>query len=162
MDDTLVDGPNSSFFRRYIVQNPSKRHVIVTFRDEKWASKCKHELAAHGVPDRLIERVAWCPYDLWKHYTMARPKVGEWVAMPPQDFHAARAICEGTLIDHDAVTEYLHWKGFMSHVLGCTALVDDLCDHVIMGCQKHGIALIDSHDAAFGLGDAFEADQPFF
>jgi hypothetical protein len=50
MDSTLVNGPNSAFFRSYILAHPEKRHVVITHRTPRaWAQResfCQPEKVA--------------------------------------------------------------------------------------------------------------------
>lgn len=134
MDGTLVDGPNSTFFRQYITATPHKTHHIVTFRDQKWANRIPDELTMVGFDTKHIVKIHPCPSELWLAYvTRDRTPVG----------HPSLALAD----------EYLHWKGKVAKKLGCTVLIDDMVDHVIKGCIFYGVEFQDANNPSFSRRD---------
>jgi hypothetical protein len=131
VDETLLNGPNSSFFRNYIAASPHERHFLVTFRTPRsWAEDALIELARVGLNPKHIAGVSSIPDQLWEAYASRK--------------HA---------YDENLVGQFFRWKGMEAARLGCTVLVDDLIDAVILGCTEHKIELIDSYHEAFGLLD---------
>jgi hypothetical protein len=126
MDSTLVGGPNSEFFRRYIAEHRNKRHHIITFRFQSWADLIPAELSAAGLDPVTISGIHACPPHLY-------------------DLHN-----EGLLMPSDVTREasyaFLRWKGRVARRLGCTLLVDDLEDWVIHGCKEEGVGFLHSLD----------------
>lgn len=126
MDSTLVDGPNSDFFRSYIDQHREKQHHIITFRFQSWADLIPSELSAAGLDPDLISGIHACPPHLY-------------------DLHN-----EGLLTPTDATREashaFLRWKGRVARRLGCTVLIDDLENWVIDGCKEEGVDFLHSLD----------------
>lgn len=153
MDGTLIDGPNSSFFRRYIAANRNKRHHIVTFRDPNWAQEVYDELDYYGIPHDHIAGVSSCPQEFYRAYSVARFDAAEWVKHAPKTYEEAERLCRGTLIDFDHANSYLHWKGEEAKRLGATVLVDDMEHLVVAGCSKHGVTFVDAFDKRFGHPD---------
>lgn len=64
IDGTLINGPNSSMFRQYIINHPEKTHYLVTFRDFDWAQQAYQELAPHGISREMIAGIMDCPHKL--------------------------------------------------------------------------------------------------
>jgi hypothetical protein len=122
MDETLVNGPNSEFFRQYIAAHPEKEHYIVTFRTgDAWIADIPFELADEGLNPDLIKAVSSVPMKIWIERHLSRVHM---------------AVCND-------------WKGFEAKRLGCTVLVDDMEASVLPGCEKHGITFIHSIETEF-------------
>jgi hypothetical protein len=120
MDETLVNGPNSAFFRAYILAHPEKTHIIVTFRTPRaWAEESLDELEVHGVPrDRIaaVHNVADEVY--WAFSTRTRGG------------------------DPEKAASYLTYKAITAKAHGATILVDDKHEHVADGCATHGVTFL--------------------
>lgn len=137
MDGTLVNGPNSDFFRDYIMAHPEKQHHVVTFRDETWANRAHAELERYGLTHAvsLIISIQSCPQDwlvFWEgqHNTFKKQKL----------------LRNYTQEDIDAgCHSFQRFKGRKAFELGCTILVDDLPSWVMAGCNENGIAFLHAH-----------------
>jgi len=131
MDETLINGPNSSFFRDCIAANPHKQHFIVTFRTPRsWAVDALRELEEVGFDTKLIAGVSSVPDHLYEAWALRKHQYHE-----------------------EYVAQFLRWKGREASRLGCTVLVDDMLEAVRNGCSEHGVTLIDSYHQAFGYPD---------
>lgn len=137
MDQTLVNGPYSEFFRAYIQAHPEKEHHIVTFRTgaaqrfagvDYWHDECHHELDELGIPHGTIRAVHGIPDRLYHSYAQQR-----------------------SFYRPDEVKDFLMWKGKKAHEIGATVLVDDMGAMVIQGCEHYGVAFVDSHDERFAI-----------
>lgn len=128
MDGTLIGGPNSQRFRRYIARTPEKQHCVVTFRDRAWAGQIRGELGALGLDPNLIASVENCPELLHDIYMASRNP----------------ASCAPKALADHAARQFVRWKGRKARELGCTILVDDLADWVVLGCQENGVAFLDA------------------
>jgi hypothetical protein len=123
LDGTILDGRNSQFFREYILAHPEKQHHIVTFRDPAGALLGALKLGSLGVGPDLITSVNGCPTEVYGAWGNRRK-----------------------IYDKDAVGRYLEWKGQKSAEHGCTVLVDDMPSQVVPGCNKFGVAFLNSLD----------------
>ena len=139
MDQTLIKGPNSKFFRDYVIAHPDKTHRIITFRNKSWADDIFDELDAQGFVNSKQHFVSIenCPEN-WHDYYM--------IATLPH--HAA---LRKHLLDTQQVTqeyldecvhEFLRFKGKRCKETGCTVLVDDLPRWVMPGVNENGIAFV--------------------
>jgi hypothetical protein len=141
MDDSLIGGPNSDFFRDYITAHPEKTHHVITFRDLEWANEILEELENCGMDARkLILSVENCPEMTHHCYAMSGRLKNE-----IQIHHHCKdiGISYEEFVEH--VKAFPHWKAKRAAELGCTLLVDDLEQLVRPGCEKHGIAFYHSH-----------------
>jgi len=129
IDETLINGPNSRFFRDYIRGNPEKAHFLVTFRTPRaWAEEALEQLRAHGLDPALIAGVSSVPVDLFAAFANRHEEPS-----------------------HPLLDDFDHWKGMEAARLGCTILVDDMEASVIRGCQRHSVTFIHSHHECFTL-----------
>lgn len=118
-DDTLIGHVNSHRFHHYIRNNPQQEHHIVTFRDDEWATMIERDLEEVG----LLKR---------------------------EDFTGVHNFLDkdrfrGIILNlNDDPT--MNWKGLKCSEIGATILIDDMTDHVIKGCDKHGIIHIHPDD----------------
>lgn len=134
MDGTLVDGPNSAYFRAYIALTPHKRHHIVTFRNRAWADTCWAELRHNGLDaPRFIRSVESCPEHFHDCYHVRRDK--------EPAFHAIYQDHHNFSLDqfNEYADAYSFWKGERAMQMACTILVDDMPQNVLPGCERHGI-----------------------
>lgn len=137
MDHTLVDGPNSEFFRDYIKRHGAKRSFhVVTFRTGGWLEETREELASHGVTDSHIRSIVGVPDRLYYAHSLSS---GSGMGS------SLYAACGGSAATLAADAEaFQSWKALAAKKLGCTLLVDDLVEIVGPGCAKHGITLLDA------------------
>lgn len=120
MDETLVNGPNSDFFRRYILAHPEKTHVVITFRTPRpWAQDVYRELEPYGITREHITAVHNVPDDLYHAYAQRR-----------------------TFPQPEKVAAYYAYKGMQAKAIGATVLVDDNVAHTEQGCRTHGVVFV--------------------
>ncbi|RYD65103.1 MAG: hypothetical protein EOP83_08075, partial [Verrucomicrobiaceae bacterium] len=133
MDGTLIDGPNSEFFRAYILAHPEKHHHIVTFRtgpsrrfpdnaSALWKDDAIHELLEHGVALDVFKATHGIPEELYSAWASRK-----------------------TLLSEAEVAAYVMWKGKMAAEIGATVMVDDMPGMVKKGCKAHGVVFIDAN-----------------
>jgi hypothetical protein len=126
---TLIGHPASDALHAFIRDTPHIRHLIVTFRptstrDSVWADlaclplapTAQHFAAAETVDDTLAATFQ---------------RLRRWRA---QGLYAGPT--------SPAETLYLHWKGEVCARWGASVLVDDMTDHVRLGCELRGIQLL--------------------
>jgi hypothetical protein len=130
VDGTILDHPAAPLMHRYIRDNPQKRHLIVTFRSHGWEDRIWDELAElhQAFPERnAFVEVVNLPNDLYMAYLCARGNSDA----PPSE-----------LISHPDILAFHEWKGMICAQHGATVLVDDMTEHVIIGCDRHGVTHI--------------------
>jgi hypothetical protein len=136
VDDNMKirEAAHSAYFRQYIIDNPQKKHYIVTFRDPAWAGRVFTELESLGMEDARshFEDVHACPVELHDAWQLRS-------ASPATVTHYGFTHAE---VAH-AVSNFPLWKGMASNALGATILVDDMPTWVEQGCAKHNVDLLD-------------------
>lgn len=143
MDQTLIKGPNSDFFRRYIMTNPEKTHRVVTFRNKSWADDIFDELEYHGFHNarKLISSIENCPEHWHDNYMIA--------TLPRHASLRQKLLGEGRVTQKyldECVHNFLRFKGARSKEIGCTVLVDDIPTWVMPGVNENGIAFVHALD----------------
>jgi FMN phosphatase YigB (HAD superfamily) len=140
-DGTLVDGPNSAYFRSYISLNPQKRHHIITFRNRAWANTCWAELRIHGLDSKtFIRSVESCPEHFHDCYHVRRNTPPEYhEVFKEQHNYSSKQF-------NEYADSYSLWKAERASQIGCTILVDDMPQNVLPGCERHGIVFYHAHD----------------
>lgn len=139
MDQTLIKGPNSEFFRDYIVAHPEKTHRIITFRNKSWADTAYDELESYGLVGArsLISSIENCP-ETWHDYYMINTH-------PHYSWEKIDMLKRG-LVTQDVLDECVHnflrFKGARCKEVGCTVLVDDLPQWVMPGVNENGITFV--------------------
>lgn len=120
MDSTLVNGPNSEFFRAYILAHPEKRHVVITHRTPRaWAEDVYRELAPYGITRDHIQAVYNVPCDLYHAWAQ-----------------------QESFPQPEKVAAFLAYKGMQAKQVGATVLIDDMHTTVEQGCLDHGVTFI--------------------
>ena len=139
MDQTLIGGPNSNFFRAYIKAHPEKRHHVVTFRDRRWAMEIWQELTNCGDfrAKDAIKSVESCPEIIHNCYMVEfrTPQFRE-------PFIASLKLTRDQFNAH--VQAFAYWKGLRASHIGATLLVDDMPEWCLPGCEAHGIAFLNA------------------
>lgn len=131
-DKTLVDSPKSPLIHKYIKEHPDKTHVIVTHRSHGMQFDIFPEMR-HKFPDAPdqsdfdgvynISNRAWERFD----HTQRLRKIGRFKGPPtPWELY------------------YVNWKGLVCKLRGLQVLVDDKPQDSLPGCEKYGIAFIDT------------------
>jgi hypothetical protein len=141
-DNTLVDHAKSEAIHKYIRRHPEKRHVIVTFRSFGWQHEIWEILAKYldAPPREAFDGLI--NIDDGRFYP-AEPTAG------PHVDHARLHDALRTINDRVFITDvasYIEWKGGVCREHGLTVLVDDMREHVIAGCERHGICYINPDD----------------
>lgn len=127
-DGTLIDNDFSEEMHAYIIANPQKTHMIVTFRDPDWAEEVWDDLKQYpGAPTRRY----------FKGVLAISNKLVENFAVDKHSIRTGKPLPRG-------VSDYLEWKGRACSENGLTVLVDDLEDMVIHGCRRYGVHYVDS------------------
>lgn len=134
-DGTLIRHPRSEAMHAWILANPHKRHVIVTFRTFGWQEKVWEHLAEYGLAPQRAAFAGVFGYDETRFAAV------ELESDPRIALHrrhdAIRTIAGKTYLTE--IEPYLHWKGETCKKQGLSVLVDDMRDLVLPGCRKHGI-----------------------
>jgi hypothetical protein len=134
MDGTLIEGPNSAFFREYIATRRDKEHHVVTFRTpQRWVDEVYDELAGFGIRRDWLAGVHGVPVDLYHAYAQQH------------SFHQP-----------DKVNAFVRWKGLKAKEIGATVLIDDMHDLVVHGCNDHGVCFLHAHAEGFLVRDTSE------
>lgn len=133
-DGTLIDHPKSPLMHQYILDHPEKKHAIVTFRTHGSQYLVFEEMnflyPKSPRKDRFsdiynIGNIAWLNFTRDNHRRYNNRLTGP--ATPHEDY-------------------YLNWKGLECKLRGLPVLVDDRTEHVMSGCEKHGIVFIHPDD----------------
>lgn len=129
LDMTLIGHPASDALHRFIHETPHIRHVIVTFRptstrDSVWADLAQLPTAPAAQCFEAAETI---------DDTLAAvfQRLRRW---------RAKGLYAGPV--SPAEKRYFHWKGEVCARWGATVLVDDMTDHVRLGCEVSGIQLL--------------------
>lgn len=129
LDMTLVGHPASGALHDFIRATPHIRHVIVTFRptsthETVWADLAKLPTAPAA------------------HCFLAAETIDDELAASFQRLRRYRA--QGLYAGPHSPSEtlYFHWKGEVCARWGATVLVDDMIDHVRLGCAANSIQLL--------------------
>lgn len=146
MDGTLVDGPNSEYFLRYIAAHPEKRHHVVTFRDRAWATQTWSELRSHGLDAKaLIKSVENCPEIIHDSY-MFQKRYAAYGDRCFEFFNQAAGQNMTLEQFNEFRNTYPVWKGMKCAQLGATILIDDKPEWVEPGCAKFGVEFLHAFD----------------
>ena len=138
MDQTLVNGPNSAYFRDYIARHPEKEHHIVTFRNRSWAEKIPLELESYDFNIKHFSGIHYCPEEIHDSYMIRNSDIS--IA----NFLFYRDITKEEF-DRN-VQLFPYWKGLQSKKIGASVLVDDMPEMVLLGCKEHGIEFLHALD----------------
>lgn len=129
LDMTLVGHPASGALHAFIRDTPHIRHVIVTFRPT-------------STRDSVWVDLARLPSAPGAHCFVAAETIDDGVAAAFQRLRRWRAQGLYAGPASPAETLYLCWKGEVCARWGATVLVDDMTDHVSLGCAINGIQLL--------------------
>ena len=140
MDNTLINGPNSDYFRDYILRHPEKSHHIITFRNKTWADMIWGELGRIGFDARThISAIHNCPEDIHDSFMVT----GSGNIAILNFMHSRRMEMQ----DFERnITAFPLWKGFKCKQIGASIIIDDMPDFVIPGCSKYDIEFVNALD----------------
>lgn len=129
LDMTLIGHPASDALHDFIRATPHIRHVIVTFR-------------SNNIRDTVWADLACLPTAAPRHCFLAAETIDDALADRFQRLRRYRA--QGLYAGPPSPAErlYLHWKGEACARWGATVLIDDMTDHVKLGCTASGIQLL--------------------
>ncbi len=127
LDNTLIGHPASPTLHDFIRGNPSICHVLITFRTD---------MAGIG-PDLAGQAGSVTP----EHFAVVETMDSE---LATNFFRLQRQRAKGLFAGPMAFCEleYRSWKGRICARHGGTLLIDDMTDHVSLGCERHGITLL--------------------
>jgi hypothetical protein len=128
LDMTLLGHPAAAAMHDFIRATPDIRHLIVTFR-------------ANGTQERIWSDLAAQPHSAGPTSFAAVLTIDDALASGFQRLHRHRAA--GLYAGPHSPTEiaYLSWKGQACASWGASVLIDDMTEHVSLGCTTHGIEL---------------------
>lgn len=134
LDLTLIGHPASDALQDFIRATPHIRHILVTFRPTSTRDTIWTDLARFAALP-----LAQC--------FLAVETIDDDVSVTFQRLQRYRA--QGLYSGPPSPVEalYLQWKGVVCARWGASVLVDDMTDHVRLGCVAHGIRLL--HPDAF-------------
>lgn len=135
-DGTLIRHSRSEAMHAYILANPNKKHVIVTFRTFGWQERVWQHLAETypQAPAReLFQGVVNIGED---RFFAVDSECDSRIGLHRQ--HDALRTIDGKIYLTD-IQSYVHWKGEACRHHGLSVLVDDMRDLVLPGCRRHGI-----------------------
>lgn len=138
-DGTLIRHTRSEAMHAYILANPHKKHVIVTFRTFGWQDRVWQHLAEiyPRAPARaLFQGVVGIEQE---KFFAVESEDDPRIALHRQ--HDALRTIDGKIYITE-IEPYVHWKGEVCRQRGLSVLVDDMRDLVLPGCRKHGIDYI--------------------
>jgi hypothetical protein len=138
-DGTLYRHPKSPAMHRFILDHPSTRHVIVTFRSHGM----QHDIwdlldAAYGAasPTR----------DHFESVLNIADEIYERFAEQDRIRRMRKLAGQSDAPPHPDETAYTEWKGRICREHGLTVLVDDKIEHTLEGCEKAGVCFINPDD----------------
>lgn len=138
VDDTLIgDGLVSLKIQNYIIKNyKNKNFYLITFRTGTWLTDVWIDIAQENdqIDDRMFKGIYGIPYELRAAYE-------KYVWHKRMNFNHDPEIEDKMDELVIPALEYLEWKGYQAHKLGCTVLVDDMTDMVKRGCDKYNVKL---------------------
>lgn len=134
VDLTLIGHPASPWMHDFIRRTPQIRHLVVSFRAHGAELSVWDDL--EGVPGAAARScfaaLHTIDHDLAARFQrLARHRRAGLYAGPP---------CPDEM-------RYLTWKGRICAEAGAGVLIDDMTEHVRLGCEAHGVALL--HPDAF-------------
>jgi hypothetical protein len=126
-DGTLIGHPKSEMIHEFIRRQPTKKHIILTFRSHGYQRQMFREMRER-YPDAPG---ADCFHDVFNISDRAWEQFNE---MAQQRLAGQY---DGPLTT--AELYYVQWKGTVCHRLRVPILVDDRRDQVLPGCTLFGI-----------------------
>ena len=153
VDSTLIKGPNSKHFQRYIVETPMKAHHIVTFRTGDFLGCLPTSIdverevkgfdlnlfdGIHGIPDERFAR-GFCTERFVPTYMLKHEDV---LHVDPDMFEGSFGFAKDVyLSDHHACFSF---KAETCKKIGASVLIDDMVEDQKVYCRDAGIMLFDA------------------
>ncbi len=137
-DSTLINGPYSELLCEYLLENPQKKHHIITFREAgPHAEGIWRDLKNYNVFKEHIETLNPCPLVLHESYGIHQLAEKYW-----KDYSESLGLTVEQMKKH--AEAFPLWKAAVCQRLGCSILVDDYIHWTIDGCQMFNIRLLNS------------------
>lgn len=151
VDETLINGKYSVFWRAYVRSNPEKNHHIITFRGKKDAEEVYKELEKeflYPLNESDFVDLHYIPQDICTAFDKLHPHLIEFNHRKLYPTKKVERILKRdglTLEDVIDIKESLYnWKANKCKELGLTVLIDDLEKIVKQGCEINNIKFINS------------------
>ena len=127
LDNTLIGHPAAPLMHDFIRAHPGIRHLLITFRSTADAIGPDLAAQAGSVAAAQFEVIETIDPELAANFQRLQRQRAKGLYAGPMAF------CE---------LEYRSWKGRVCARHGATLLIDDMTDHVSLGCERHGITLL--------------------
>lgn len=148
LDETLINGVNSIAWRKFVHDNPTKHHWIITFRNLEQSKSAWEELSSEFLyplnqehfqgllflPDK--NRI---PYDTLP-WTLRKADVTKDPTPKDQRSLEIHKLSWEDVRYRQNLSK--HWKAQACNSVNATVLVDDLQDVVEEGCLLHGVKFV--------------------
>lgn len=137
-DETLINGPHSELFCRYVTEHPETEHHIVTFRHGSWAQKVLLEIEAYGLNKDQFAGLHHLPHDGFYWCNDAVENKSDQLEYYSEQW--------GWTVEQikDNSNYFVIFKGLKAAEIGATILIDDKPHWVLKGCDENKIAFLDS------------------
>jgi hypothetical protein len=150
MDETLINGPHSKRFRKFINNHPEKKHCIITFRDKVDANNIWSELLeCDEIPllKKQFSSLSWMP-DYIRYHKEEWPEDIQNITYDDILSQTHLELLNKHDFSHDdfnhAWTMLRDWKALECREVFATILVDDLVNLTQEGCKKYNIDFLNS------------------
>lgn len=147
LDETLINGKNSSFFQKYVLSHPEKDHNIITYRTGENLETIFEDLENHfkGYHMKIFSNIFSIPEQIDKDYANLPMKARQ---LYDKEFISDHTFNRKFKIDREKVKEicknYIEWKPKVCSEIGANILIDDLYKNLKNVCDQYDIELIDS------------------
>lgn len=129
-DGTLYDHQNSPLMHQFIIDNPQKTHVIITFRTHGTEHSIFREML-RAYPDAPDE----------SHFDdVFNISDRAWEGQETNRVDRMTGKLEGPPTPWELY--YRHWKGLVCKLRNLQVMIDDRPYDVVPGCEKYGIAFV--------------------
>jgi len=146
-DLTLHQGPHSTLFRQYIIDNPEKEHHIITFRDNHTVADIPYYLSQYGYADGVFKTTTNLENSNWYMAYINVEFELDVTVLEPGETRLTYATELAKVTNDDLwqqAADLMGWKAKVAKKMGCTILVDDLVEMVADGCKQQGIKLLNA------------------
>jgi hypothetical protein len=152
-DQTLMYGPKSEYWLKFVESNPHIKHYIITFRDQIDSADIPKELARVKASVDWFEEVVDTPFGLLDPYYALHEQLIGWVDESRSTPKRQRILKRSNLTFEqvrDINIAMASYKPKMAQALECQALVDDLEKLISPYCEEYGITFVPSLPAKSG------------